>query len=69
VLALLSKMNTMVLAALCLAYELTWAPASALARRRRDGAALALAALVGWLQSDVESGPRGQRLVGREPES
>lgn len=48
VLALLSKMNTMVLPAVCLAYELTW-------RRRlrwRDGLAmvppLTLAALVGW---------------------
>lgn len=48
VLALLSKMNTMVLPAICLAYELTWCHRL----RWRDGAAmappLALAALVAW---------------------
>ena len=48
VLALLSKMNTMVLPAICLAYELTWCRRL----RWRDGAAmappLALAALVAW---------------------
>lgn len=48
VLALLSKMNTMVLPALCLAYEVTWRHRL----RWRDGLAMApplvLAALVGW---------------------